>query len=98
MYQIYRVPTHRLGSSDQPDFMLREGLFFPTINHPDGWSEDPIYQLGPDGRIYRCSRHPPGAGNQPDFEIGPDCLMYRTVYHPKGHSAAPQYEIRKMAR
>lgn len=97
MYQIYRVPTHHLGPSDQPDFTLREGLFFPTVGHPDGWSKDPLYELGSDGRIYRCSHHPLGSGTQPDFEIGSDCLLYRTAHHPEGRSMAPQYEIREMA-
>ena len=88
MYQIFRVPTHQLGLSSQPDYTVREGGFFPTVSHPDGWSSDPFYELGPDGKIYR---------SHPDYDIGPDCLLYRTVFHPEGLSPAPQYEIREMA-
>ena len=97
MYQIFRVPTHQLGLSSQPDYTVREGGFFPTVSHPDGWSSDPFYELGPDGKIYRSVNHPLGAGSHPDYDIGPDCLLYRTVFHPEGLSPAPQYEIREMA-
>ncbi|MGD9369248.1 MAG: hypothetical protein PVH87_26305 [Desulfobacteraceae bacterium] len=97
MYQVFRVPTHHLGPSDQPDYTVSEGLFYPTVSHPRGWSDRPNYELREDGRIYRSSHHPLGAGGEPDYEIGPDCLMYRTDQHPDGRSTLPEYEIREMA-
>lgn len=96
MYQVFRISTHLLGPSDQPVYTISEGRFFPTVNHPRGWSDRPDYELRNDGKIYRSADHPQGAGLQPDYEIGPDCLIYRTGHHPEGRSAAPQYELREM--
>ena len=98
MYQLYRVANHRLGQSNQPDYTVIEGRFFPTVTHPRGWSDQYEYELGSDGKIYRSAHHPMGAGCDPDYEIGPDCLLYRTPHHPEGSVAAPEYELREMAR
>lgn len=97
MYQIFRLPTHHLGASRHPDYTVTEGHFYPTINHPRGWSDKPEYQLGNDGKIYRSAHHPLGLGRAPDYEIGPDCLIYCTNNHPDGPLSAPQYELREMA-
>lgn len=98
MYQLYRLYHHRLGQSNQPDYVVIDGRFFPTVDHPRGWSDQHEYELGSDGKIYRSAHHPLGAGNRPDYEIGPDCLLYRTVYHPQGSVPVPEYELRDMAR
>ncbi len=98
MYQLYRVCNHRLGQTSQPDYIVNDGRFFPTITHPRGWSDQCEYELGRDGKIYRSAGHPLGAGSEPDYEIGPDCLVYRTVHHPDGSVSAPEYELREMAR
>ncbi len=97
MYQIFRLANHRLGQSNQPVFTLSDGLLYPTVSHPGGWSDKPNYELCEDGRIYRSANHPLGAGQQPDYEIGPDCLLYRTEHHPDGKSSLPEYEVRESA-
>ena len=97
MYQVFRVPTHWLGLSKQPDCTVTEGRFFPTVSHPRGWSNQPDYELRDDGKIYRSANHPLGSGSRPDYELGPDCLLYRTDHHPDGGSSVPDYELREMA-
>jgi hypothetical protein len=96
MYQVFRVPTHHLGDSEQPDYTVSEGHFFPTVNHPRGWSDLPDYELRSDGKIYRSTHHPLGVGKLPDYKLGPDCLMYRTGHHPDGRSSLPEYELREI--
>jgi hypothetical protein len=98
MYQIFRVVNHRLGQSNQPEYTVVEGRFFPTVAHPRGWSDQFEYELHNDGKIYRSAQHPLGAGSRPDYEIGADCMLYRTVHHPEGSASAPEYELREMAR
>ena len=51
MYQLFRLPAHHLGLSDQPDYTLSEGLLCPTVTHPRGWSDQPDYELKSDGKI-----------------------------------------------
>ncbi len=84
--------------SSLPDYTLSEGLFYPTVTHPRGWSDQPDYELRSNGKNYRCQRHPLGEGQQPDYEFGPDGLMYRTEFHPDGRSTAPDYEVLAIGR
>ena len=83
MYKLFRTPVHHLGASTEPDYLLREGLFFPTATHPRGWSEKADYELGTDGKIYRRPDHPLGAGMLPDYEIGPEEVCFFTVVFVK---------------
>ena len=98
MYKLFRTPVHHLGASTEPDYLLREGLFFPTATHPRGWSEKADYELGTDGKIYRRPDHPLGAGTLPDYEIGPDCLLYRTAAHPDGQTESPDYFLSEVSQ
>ena len=67
MYKLFRTPTHHLGASAEPDYLLFEGKLFPTATHPRGWSEKADYELRADGKIYRCPDHPLGAGSLPNL-------------------------------
>lgn len=98
MYKIFRTPSHNLGRSIDPDYLLYEGKLYPTATHPRGWSEKADYELGADGKIYRCDGHPLGRSPLPDYEIGKDCLFYRTDAHPDGKIAAPEYALSEIAQ
>ena len=98
MYKLFRTATHHLGGSTEPDYLLDEGQFFPTVDNPRGWSEKPDYELRADGKIYRCPHHPLGAGSLPDYEIGADGLLYRTAAHPDGPTDQPDYALSDLSR
>ena len=98
MYQIFRVPGHQEAFTDYPEYLVVDGLFFPTVIHPRGWSAHPEYELRNDGKIYRSANHPLGLGRRPDYEIGTDCLLYRTSHHPDGELPVPEYKLREMNR
>jgi len=77
----------------EPVYLVRDGQFFRTAFHPDGWSELPDYDLGTDGRVYRTTNHPRGLSPNPDYAFGRDRKLYRTPDHPSGKSGVPEYEI-----
>ena len=79
--------------ADMPVYIVKDGRFFRTAYHPQGWSQTPDYRLGSDGRIYRTKNHPEGSSDQPDYEFGRDSKLYRTISHPKGLSDLPEFKI-----
>lgn len=80
-------------TADTPVYILKDGKFFRTAFHSDGWSDQPDYLLGSDGRIYRTKNHPNGLGEMPDYEFGKDKKLYRTPDHPEGKLKTPEFEI-----
>lgn len=92
MLKLFKL-TDKEEMSDTPVYTLKEGKFFRTAFHPNGWSDSPDYDLGNDGRIYRTENHPNGFGDLPDYEFGKDRKLYRTPSHPEGIRQTPEYEI-----
>ena len=92
MLKLFKL-ANRKRTADTPVYMLKDGQFFRTVYHPNGWSDQPDYDLGNDGKIYRTKNHPHGIGDLPDYEFGTDRKLYRTHTHPDGNWDMPEFEI-----
>ena len=92
MLKVFTL-TQTDKNDDTPVYILTDGKFFRTAFHPDGWSDQPDYDLGDDGRIYRTKSHPKGFSKLPDYSFGKDRRLYRTADHPDGKSDAPEFVI-----
>lgn len=92
--KIYQVADGSKNTPLAPVYVLRDGFFCRTIDHPLGWSDCPDYELGPDGKVYRTPHNPEGQGVKPDFEFGGDGRLYRYTETASGPSYQPVYELR----
>lgn len=77
-----------------PVYVLKDGKLFRTIFHPNGWSDNPDYELGNDGKFYRTEYHELGINLKPDYEFGKEKKICRTLNHPNKDINIPEYEIR----
>ena len=50
MYKIFRTPTHHLGHSTEPDYLLYEGKLYPTAPIPGDGRKTRITNCGPTGK------------------------------------------------
>jgi len=93
MLEIYEVSETQGKNGLVPVYVITDGKLYRTINHRQGWSADPDYEMRPDGRLYRTRYHPRGAGDLPDYKFGNDQLIYRTNHHPDGKLDQPVFAI-----
>jgi hypothetical protein len=77
-----------------PVYLIRDGGFYRTVDHAQGWSEHPDYELKPDGQVYRTRFHPLGTSAHPDYRFKPDGALYRTGDHPEGSSTGPDFLVK----
>lgn len=93
MLEIYEVSETQGKNGLVPVYVITNGKLYRTINHRQGWSADPDYEMRPDGRLYRTRHHPQGAGDLPDYKFGNDQLIYRTSHHPDGKLDQPVFVL-----
>jgi len=93
MIQIYAVGAEQGDNGMEPVYVMTDGKVYRTVNHPQGWSQHPDYEMQTDGCLYRTQYHNRGAGRRPDYEFGPDQLIYRTPHHPDGRRDQPVFAV-----
>lgn len=91
--KLFRTTSQPMGISNEPVYLVQDGLLRRTIHHPHGWSEYADYVIQTDGKLYRTEHHPDGAGMVADYEFRGDGKVYRAEGHPRGTSDFPVYEI-----
>lgn len=82
------------SKQDHPVYVIKGGQLFRTAFHPDGWSEQPDYEIGIDGKFYRTEHHRLGRHKDPDYVFGKNRQIHRTDSHPDGKTSSAEYEIR----
>ena len=90
MSKVYR--TQEAGNTDAPHYVIRDGRFYRTIDHPAGWSEAAEYEIRSDGKVYLSGEGDDPAGRAPVYEFR-EIMLYRTAAHPAGAQAQPEYYI-----
>jgi hypothetical protein len=90
MSKVYR--TQGSGSSDAPDYVIRDGRFYRTIHHPAGWSDIADYEIRGDGNVYALGTGADPCSQSPVYEFR-EIMLYRTRAHPKGADERPEYYI-----
>ncbi len=92
MTKLY--PTRQISSKsgESPDYVIRDGKLYRTVSHPDGWSDQPDYEIRSDGKIYRILTDAIRTPDAPFYEFH-HILIYRTAAHPDGLSKEPDYYI-----
>ena len=66
---------------------------YRTIDHPDGWSRAPDYEIHEDGKIYRTISHRDGVSLVADYDIRGDYL-YPTSANSGHETTAPEFQIK----
>ena len=94
MPKLYTFGETDISKQDLPVYVIRDGKFFRTIHHPNGWSENPDFELKPDGKIYAGIEAANIENNVPYYEFRNDKKIYRADSHPDGPCEKPEYEIR----
>lgn len=90
MSKLYR--TQDSGGTDAPDYVIRDGRFYRTVHHPDGWSETADYEIRSDGKIYALGGDGDANAQAPVYEFR-EVMLYRTDAHPNGTGEQPDYYI-----
>ena len=90
MSKVYR--TQESGEADAPVYVIRDGRFYRTINHPAGWSDAAEYEIRSDGKVYRVEEEGNISGQTAVYEFR-EIMLYRTPAHPKGACERPDYYI-----
>jgi len=90
MSKVYR--TQGPGSSDAPDYVIRDGRFYRTVHHPSGWSDTADYEIRGDGKVYALETGVDPGGQPAVYEFR-EIMLYRTNAHPKGAGERPEYYI-----
>jgi len=90
MSKVYR--NQEPGEADAPHFVIRDGRFFRTINHPAGWSDVAEYEIRSDGKVYLLGEDGARTGQTAVYEFR-EILLYRTDAHPDGAKTQPDYYI-----
>jgi hypothetical protein len=90
MANVYR--TQGAGAADAPDYVIRDGRLYRTVNHPDGWSDAADYEIRSDGKIYALGSGGDAASQAPVYEFR-EIMLYRTQDHPDGAGTNPDYYI-----
>ena len=81
MSKVYR--TQGSGVADAPDYVIRDGRFYRTVNHPAGWSDTADYEIRNDGKVYALAGTRNGDNQVPAYEFH-EMMLYRTATHPDG--------------
>lgn len=90
MSKVYS--THEAGQTDALHYVIRDGRFYRTINHPAGWSDAAEYEIRGDGKVYPAEKEGHASGQQAVYEFR-EIMLYRTAAHPDGAAAQPEYYI-----
>ena len=90
MSKVYR--TQDAGVTDAPDYVIRDGRLYRTVNHPAGWSDSADYEIRIDGKIYALGEGGNPGAQAPVYEFR-EIMLYRTASHPDGPAERPDYYI-----
>jgi len=90
MPKVYRAQD-AMGS-DAPDYVILDGRFYRTVNHPDGWSDTADYEIRSDGKIYALEGNGDANAQAAVYEFR-EVMLYRTEAHPDGPGKRPDYYI-----
>jgi hypothetical protein len=90
MSKVYR--TQDAGVADAPDYVIRDGRLYRTVNHPAGWSDAADYEIRSDGKIYALGEIGCAGAQAPVYEFR-EIMLYRTASHPDGPGERPDYYI-----
>ena len=90
MSKVYR--TQDAGVADAPDYVIRDGRLYQTVNHPAGWSDVAEYEIRSDGKIYALGESGGAGAQAPVYEFR-EIMLYRTASHPDGPGTCPDYYI-----
>ncbi len=90
MSKVYR--TQDSGVADAPDYVIRDGRLYRTVNHPAGWSDVADYEIRNDGKIYATAEKGEATIREAVYEFR-EIMLYRTKAHPDGPRAQPDYYI-----
>jgi len=93
MVQLYAVGADQAQNGMEPIYVIADGKLYRTVNHNQGWSADPDYEMHADGCLYRTRHHPRGTSGKPDYEFRQDRLIYRTRHHPDGDLDQPVFAV-----
>jgi len=93
MIKVYAISEKDGVDGRVPVYVISDGKLFRTVNHLQGWSEVPDYELRSDGRFYRTRHHCRGKGSLPDYEFRRDQMIYRTENHPDGRVDQPVFVV-----
>ena len=93
MALIRRTTYHEKGSSNFPDFEIRDNSVYRLVHNEKG----PSSFLAPDydmigKQIYRTEYHKKGLSALPILKTQKN-MIYRTIHHEKGPSDKPVYVI-----
>ena len=88
--KVFRAKTQPTTQSDAPVYLIQDGRFFRTIDHEQGWSEKPDYELKPDGLVYRTEFHPMGISKAGVYRFGKDGMLYPT----EEETNLPEFQIK----
>jgi hypothetical protein len=91
MSKVYRTQDSGRGP-DAPDYVIRDGRFYRTVHHPDGWSDTADYEIRSDGKIYMLEGDENAFPQSPVYEFR-EIMLYRTRAHPDGPGTHPDYYI-----
>ena len=90
MAKVYRAQES--GEAVAPVYVIRDGRFYRTINHPAGWSDAAEYEIRRDGKVYLLNEED-GTTDQTAVYEFKDIMLYRTEAHPDGAKTQPDYYI-----
>lgn len=90
MSKVYR--TQDSGGQEAPDYVIHDGRFYRTVNHPAGWSDTADYEIRSDGKIYALVGSGEASAQAPVYEFK-ELMLYRTTAHPDGPGTSPDYYI-----
>ena len=90
MSKVYR--TQDAGVADAPDYVITDGRFYRTVNHPSGWSDMADYEIRRDGKIYALGDADRDSRQAPVYEFR-EIMLYRTEAHPDGPGTYPDYYL-----
>ena len=93
MIQIYAVGEDQAKDGKGPIYVVSDGKLYRTVNHIQGWSAEPDYEMRDDGRLYRTGHHTRGESGKPDYEFRQGQLIYRTRHHPQGSLEQPAFVV-----
>jgi len=93
MIKVYAISDTEGHDGQAPVYVITDGKLFRTVNHRQGWSADPDYEMRSDGRLYRTGYHLQGPGSLPDYEFRQDQMIYRTHHHPDGRLDQPVFVV-----
>jgi hypothetical protein len=90
MSKVYR--TQDAGVADAPDYVIRDGRFYRTVNHPQGWSDAADYEIRNDGKVYALAGGQNEDAREPAY-VFREMMLYRTSAHPDGFGDHADYYI-----